>query len=216
MDGMWWNLVLAPPRLVLGSVVCCFVALCLLWRLLRKVACGPRSARALLVPLLLSIGFGGLGAGGIKLGVHLSGYTAISERARVLEVQCVARSPKRLRLYLDPFLADGSRGPTATHDLDGDEWLIGGEVLRFRPFLSKLGLKTYFRISRISGLSEDRIPKRGIAWDRASALSTLLHHLLSRWLFDRQEQVFYQRPDPRAVFEISVEREGCAINKRVR
>src|SRR5262245_33251241 len=115
---------------MLGSVVCLCVGLWLFWRLLRRLVRGPRTAPTLLLFCLLSFVLCGIGLFGLTLSVYLSTYTAFSGRTHVAEVQCVEISPKRLRLYLDPILSDGTRGLTETYDLSGDEWTVGGDVLR--------------------------------------------------------------------------------------
>jgi hypothetical protein len=226
MAEMLWTLLSAPPRLVLGGGLCLCLGLWLFWRFLRRLARGPRSAPALLLSFLLSIALSGVGLLGLTLGAHLSAYTAFSARTRVAEVQCFELSPKKLRLHLDPILGDGTRGPTEIYDLSGDEWTVGGDVLRFRPFLSALGLQTVFRISRVEGRfsdAEEARRQKPTAFDREADplpvwLSLYRHsdHAPLRWLVDGAHgQSISQLPDRRAIFDIFIGKDGFVLTKHL-
>src|SRR5690349_7189271 len=71
--------------------------------------------------LLLGVAFG---AGGILLTIR--GYRTFTNKTHVAEVQCMELAPSKLRVFYVPIEPDGVRGATATYDIDGDEWTVGG------------------------------------------------------------------------------------------
>ena len=82
----------------------------------------------------------GLGAAGLLFA--LRGYQTFTQKTHVAEVQCIELGPGKLRLYFTAVGEGGKKGETRTYDLDGDQWTVSGDVLRFQPYLTVLGLET--------------------------------------------------------------------------
>ena len=88
--------------------------------------------------------------GALSLLAMLQGWRAFTEDPRRRAAVHRAGAHK-LRVYLVPIDNDGARGATEIYDLDGDEWQVGGDVLRFRPFMTALGVQPVFRLTRVEG-----------------------------------------------------------------
>ena len=86
--------------------------------------------------VLLAVGFGAL-----SLLMMLNGWRAFTKKTHVAELQAIELSPHKLRVYFVPIDDDGARGATEIYDLDGDQWQVGGDILRFRPFMTALGVQ---------------------------------------------------------------------------
>src|SRR5258706_12933618 len=90
------------------------------------------------------------GVAALALVVVLQGYQNLTLKTHVAEVQFVELAPGKLRVYYVPMDGD-LRGKTEIYEVAGDEWTVGGDVLRFRPFLTALGVGTVYRVTRIEG-----------------------------------------------------------------
>jgi hypothetical protein len=159
------------------------------------------------------------------LGAALAGYRALATRVRVAEVQCIELQPGKLRLYFVPVERDGVRGPTRTFDLDGDEWTVGGEVLRFRPRFASLGLVPVAGVTRVEGRwhrAEDANAHKPTAYD-------LHEHTLGVWRWLQRNgtrgplkwviegvngSAVSQQADRRAVFDVMLTPNGYILDKR--
>jgi hypothetical protein len=173
--------------------------------------------------LLLAAGFAALG-----LSLALGGYQRFTHKTQVAEVQCVELDRGKLRLYLVPIEPDGLRGATETYDLSGDEWTVGGDVLRFRPLVTALGVSTVFRLSRVEGrwsTAADANQHRATAYDRhpPGALGTPAWLALYRsgargplgWLVaGAHGQAVSQLPDRLAVYNLYVSAGGFILEKK--
>jgi hypothetical protein len=222
----------APHALAVLGVAAGAVALLLwLWMLRRLVgrilgrAQRPRSMVGYLVAIVVSAGCAVIAGLALMLVVALAGYRALLVHTRVAEVQCIELAPGKLRLYFVAIEPDGTRGPTQTYDLDGDEWTVGGEVLRFRRELASLGFRPYAGITRVEG-----------RWHRAADAN---HHLPTaydlhastlgvwRWLQRNGTRgplhwavagvhgsAVSQQPDRLAVFDVMLTADGYVLDKR--
>src|SRR4030095_4879150 len=87
---------------------------------------------------VLAIGFAalfvGVGLAAAGLMFALQSYDMFTRKRLVAEVQCIEMAPSRLRVFYVPIDHDGARGATETYDIDGDQWAVGADVLRFKPF----------------------------------------------------------------------------------
>jgi len=224
LDGAPW------PVVALAAGGLFFGALPLLW-MLRRI--GRFVARRPQVPVGAMRYFMALGTSSVLLGVGvamggilfgLRGYHAFTKRTRVAEVQCVELAPAKMRLTLVPIDGDGQRGATATYDLAGDEWTVGGEVLRFRPFLTMLGVSTVHKVTRVEGRwtrAEDARAHLPTAFDVDGGASTAWLTLERegargplKWLIaGAHGGAVSQQPDTRAVFDLSVTDDGYILDK---
>jgi hypothetical protein len=140
-------------------------------------------------------------------------------------VQCIELKPAKLRLYYVPIEPDGTRGATETYDLDGDEWTVGGDVLRFRPQLTLVGLETVYGITRVEGRwlkADDANHHVATAYDRGGGTSLTWLELYRdgvrgpfKWLIaGAHGQAISQLPDRRAIYDLYVTPNGFVVDKR--
>jgi hypothetical protein len=222
----------APTALIvlgIGGIVLGLMPL--LWiarRLGRTVMRKPQPAVGLtryLSALVTSAFLLGVGLGASGLLLTIRGYHAFTNKTRVAEVQCVELSPHKLRLYYVPIDPEGQRGATQTYDVDGDEWQVGGEVMRFRPFLTPLGLQTVHKVTRVEGRwvnAQDANAHKATAFDLGGGTSSSWLALYRdgargplKWLVDGVHgQSVSQLPDRRAVFDLSITPNGYILDKR--
>jgi hypothetical protein len=216
--------VIALGGLILGALPLAWLGV----RFLRFVGRRPQSrvsiSRYFMTTATSSLLLGiGMGAGGLV--VALEGYRAFSAKSLVAEVQCIELSPSKLRLYYVPIADDGARGEEETYDLDGEEWMISGEVMRFRPFLTPLGVNTVHKVTRVEGRwirAEDANAHRPTAFDRDGRRSKtwtfLFQHgasgLLGLFVDGVHGQAVSQLPDRRALYQLYVTPNGYVLDKR--
>ena len=225
LDGAPFPLVaIAALGLLTGLGVGIYLAVKVVRRV-RKT--DPKPIGALRGAILLSIaaisGGAGMGAGGLV--VALRGYRQFTKRTLVAELQCIELAPRRLRVFYVPISAKGVRGPSETYDVAGDEWTVGGDVLRFRPFLTALGVETVHKVTRIEGRwigAKDANEHGGTAHDIGGGTTSAWLNLYRdgqrgplRWFIDGAHgQAVSQLPDRRALFDLHVTPNGYVLSKR--
>jgi hypothetical protein len=162
----------------------------------------------------------------LALSAALAGYRAFTTKTRVAEVQCIELQPQKLRLYYVAYDDAGKRGETQVFDVDGDEWTVGGEVLRWRPSLTALGLRPVHAVTRVEGRwqsAEDANRHRGTAHDLRAASTLggwtwLKRHGQRgpmRWaVAGAHGSAVSQLPDRRALFDLFVTPDGYVLEKR--
>jgi hypothetical protein len=162
-------------------------------------------------------------SGGLLL--TLRGYRAFTHKTHVAEVQCIELAPSKLRLFYVPIDGEGQRGATATYDLDGDEWTVGGDVLRFKPFLTPLGLETVHKITRVEGRwqrAADANAHKATAFDVDGGTSATwlamyrdgAHGPLRFFVEGVHGQSVSQLPDRRAIYDLFITPNGYVLDKR--
>jgi hypothetical protein len=184
----------------------------------------PVSASRYVMALVTSIVGISVGLVTLSLLAMLQGWRAFTKKTAVAELQCIELSPHKLRVYLVPIETDGARGATEVYDVDGDQWQIGGDVLRFRPFLTALGVQPVFRLTRVEGrwnAAADANAHRATAFDRAPPSTAWLGLYRGadkapvRWLVDGAHgQAVSQLPDRRAVYDVFMTPNGYVVDKR--
>jgi hypothetical protein len=184
----------------------------------------PVSGSRYILATVTSIVGVSVGLAALSLLAMLQSWRAFTKKTHVAELQCIELAPHKMRVYLVPIESDGVRGATEIYDIDGDEWQIGGDVLRFRSFLTALGVETVFRITRVEGRWDSAGAANahaGTAHDRAppSATWTKLYRGVDkaplRWLIaGAHGQAVSQLPDRRAIYDIFVTPNGYIVDKR--
>jgi hypothetical protein len=185
----------------------------------------PVSLARYVLALVTGALFLGAGLAALGLSAALQGWQAFTAKTHAAEVQCIELGPSKLRLYYVPIEPDGTRGATETYDLDGDEWQVGGDILRFRPFLTTLGVKTVFHVTRVEGRwikATDASAHKPTAFDRAGGTSAGWLALYRdggrgpmQWLVaGAHGQSVSQLPDRRAIYDLYVTPNGFVIDKR--
>jgi hypothetical protein len=227
------DVIAEAPRTLLATGVGAAVLALLLWLwLLRRLlgAMFGRDQRAwglgrYLFLLFMAIALGSYGLGAVMIAAALTGYRAFTERTHVAEVQCIDLAPGKLRLYYVELAPDGHRGATRTFDLDGDEWTVGGEVLRWRSALTALGAKPFAGVTRVEGRwshAADANAHKPTAYDlHQDTIGTwrwLQRHGTDgplRWIVDGAHgSAVSQQPDRRALFDLFVTPDGYVLTKR--
>lgn len=184
----------------------------------------PVGAGRYVMALVVSITGIALGFAALSLVVMLQSWRAFTKKTHVAELQAIELGPHKLRVYLVPIDNDGSRGATEIYDVDGDEWQIGGDVVRFRPFMTALGVTPVFRLTRVEGrwlAAADANAHIGSAFDRAPPSAAWLGMYRTadkpplNWLVEGAHgQAVSQLPDRRAVYDIYVTPNGYVVDKR--
>jgi hypothetical protein len=223
-DGRPWLLIVAAAGLVLLGLWPFFW---ILRRMLRRVAGRlqePVAGSRYLVAFVTSLVLLAAGLAALSLAAMLSTWRAFTKKTHVAEVQAIELGPHKIRVYVVPIDSEGARGATEIYDVDGDEWQVGGDVLRFRPFLTALGVETVFRLTRVEGrwsAAGDANTHKGSAYDRLPASSgwRRLYHDADKpplkWLIaGAHGQAVSQQPDRRAVYDLFVTPNGYVLDKR--
>jgi hypothetical protein len=177
------------------------------------------------VALATSAALVGVGLGALSLLFALQTWRAFTDRELVAEVQCIELEQGKLRLYYSPVDAHGVHGAAREYDLAGDQWTVAGDVLRFRPWLTVLGLHTVHRVSRVEGRwtrAADANMHPATAHDVDGGTSAAWLGLYRDgtsgplgWLVDGVHgQAVSQLPDRRAAFDVYITPDGYVLNKR--
>jgi hypothetical protein len=163
-------------------------------------------------------------SGALSLYGALRGWRQFTKKTHVAELQAVELGPHKLRVYLVPIEGDGVRGGTEIYDLDGDEWQVGGDILRFKSFATALGIDPVFRLQRVEGRwvnAADASAHKATAYDRAPPSTAWLSLYRGvdkpplKWMVaGAHGQSVSQLPDRRAVFDIYVTPNGYIVDKR--
>jgi hypothetical protein len=213
------------------AVVALLVAVWPVWWMLKRAVRGvgnrpqvPIGGGRYLLALVTSLIALAVGIATLSLLAMLQSWQAFTKKTHVAEIQCIELAPHKLRVYLVPIEADGTRGATEIYDVDGDQWEVGGDVLRFRPIVNALGVDTVFRLTRVEGRwdsAADANSHKGSAHDRAppSTMWASLYRGTDRaplkWLIaGAHGQYVSQLPDRRAVFDVYVTANGYVLDKR--
>ncbi len=71
--------------------------------------------------------------------------------------------------------------------VNGDQWMIEGDILKWQPWLTPLGLDTRYRLTRISGryldIKKERSAPRSVFSLANNSTATTEHHPLWGWLY---------------------------------
>jgi hypothetical protein len=213
------------------AVVALLLGLWPLWWMLKRLGRGvtnrpqpPVAGSRYVLAVIAAIVGVAAALAALSLLAMLQSYRMFTKKTHVAEVQCIELAPHKLRVYLVPIERDGIRGGTEVYDVDGDQWTVGGDVLRFRPFLTALGLETVARLTRVEGRwdsAADANTHKGSAHDRAPP-STAWAKLYRgadrapvRWMVaGAHGQAVSQLPDRRAVYDVFVTPNGYVLDKR--
>ncbi len=224
-DGAPWSLlIIAGAGLILGLMPLFWI----LRRMGRAVLRRPQPAVAktrYLTALATSAVLLSVGVAASGLLMTLRGYRAFTKRTHVAELQCIELNPGHLRVYYVPIEGDGVRGATETYDLDGDQFTVGGDVLRFRPWLTFLGVTTIYKVNRIEGRwnkAADANAHKATAFDIGGGEGSSWLNLyrdgtrgpLKYAIAGAHGGAVSQLPDRRAVYDLFVTDDGYIVDKR--
>ena len=92
-----------------------------------------------------------VGVAALALAAGLRAYDVFTRETLIVRIHCVPTTQaRRFRLYYQPV-----QGPSTDYLLDGDQWAIDGEILKWDPRLLLLGFQTLQKPTRISGRYAD-------------------------------------------------------------
>ena len=129
--------------------------------------------------LLSAVVYVALGAVLGSVFVLLHFFDAFSNETLVARVVVTQMSPPAFELTYTPAVAGGE--PQDVH-LEGDQWAVSGGIIKWHPWFTALGLKSYHRPMRLSG-QFSRVA------DQRSHLPTV--YPLESDLLDRFWEAFY-------------------------
>ncbi|MBI3615797.1 MAG: hypothetical protein HY211_04680 [Candidatus Omnitrophica bacterium] len=91
-----------------------------------------------------------LGALGLLLG--LRSYQVFTQEELVAVVRCQAPSNRSTDEFLLEFtpVTDGIRGSSRKLPIRGDQWMVGGDILKWHPWLNWIGFKNCHKLTRIN------------------------------------------------------------------
>jgi hypothetical protein len=109
-------------------------------------------------------------------------YQALTSRVLVATVRATPLSgqSQTMTVVYTPVI-NGTAGQAQTFTIKGDEWLLGGDIIKWSDWVNLLGVHTGYRITRLMGYYQDANDyrtKKVSAYDLASAhdtVSTFLH-----------------------------------------
>jgi hypothetical protein len=109
-------------------------------------------------------------------------YRALTSRVLVATVRAtpLADHAQTMTVVYTP-VTNGETGRPETFTIQGDAWVLGGDIIKWSDWLNVLGVHTGYRITRLMGYYQDANDyrtKRVSAYDLASAhdtVTTLLH-----------------------------------------
>lgn len=80
-------------------------------------------------------------------------YMSFADETLIAEVSISRRGAQRFELSYSPVME--GMGGTRYFDLSGDQWSVSGGIVKWHPWLTALGLKSYHKPMRVSGQYSD-------------------------------------------------------------
>jgi hypothetical protein len=163
-------------------------------------------------------------AAGAALLLALHGFRVFDQKTWVAEVQCVETGPGKLLVYYAP-VKDGTLQPTQRFEIAGDQWSLGGDILRWRWWMTLLGMRTVYKVARIEGRymsARDYKDRAFTAFDIDGGTSPAWQRLYRDHdalpFGPMVEAVYgnaiYQFPDRRVFYDVFVTTSGFTLEKR--
>lgn len=191
-------------------------------------ASGLASRLKLLAAASIWMLLGALMAGGLIL---LQLFQAFAGETLIAQAVATKRSPAQFELVYTP-LGSGPPGAVATASsertkhliLEGDQWAISGGIIKWHPWLTGLGVRSYHKPMRLSGQFADVAQQRAhlptvYALEPAADRVWELFYRLDRYL-PFVEAVYgssaYVYVEPNVAYEIYVTPSGYLIKRKAR
>jgi hypothetical protein len=125
-----------------------------------------------------------IGLGIALIGLNMATYARLSYERPVAEVTVHAVDPAR-KLYAVAVRRLDTITPAHSCELQGDEWIIGGHVRRWKPWVNLLGLDSGYTLDQLANkyVSADEGEGKPITvCDIESARPTIDRYVPGRWL----------------------------------
>ena len=176
-----------------------------------------------LIWLLFSLVFFASATAAASLAMTLRTYRAFTDRTRVARIDCAPVTDNPDYQLILRYLPDenGKLGIASHYLLKGDQWEIGGDVLKWDPRLTWLGLRTCHKVTRISShalRAEEEAQGAHSSYNLGGGTDKLwlwLHKHGHRLPF--VEAVYgsavFTLPDAEQSFELTIGPDGYALKK---
>ena len=124
-------------------------------------------------------------AAGIALFLSLRSFSVFNREDLVAVVQCEPAPPGSTHSFLLEVtqMANGVPGKRESFPMAGDQWSIGGDILKWKPWLTFLGAKSCHKLTRLSSRYEqakDEMERPHVVYDLNGG-STFPWSWLYRW-----------------------------------
>ncbi len=116
----------------------------------------------------------------ISVAINLYSYSVFNDEQLAAEVRIESLGPQYFRVYFIP-----KDQPAQLFEIRGDEWQVDARILKWHGLATMAGLKTVYRMERISGRYRDLKQERN-AQRTAHALSDARG--LDLWQWSRENQ----------------------------
>ena len=91
-------------------------------------------------------------AAAVLLAQNIQTYARLTHVRPVATIQLRQLAPQYFEVtVIQPPLAEGGAARTAIYPVNGDDWRIEAQVLKWKPWANVLGLDTQYRLDRLSG-----------------------------------------------------------------
>jgi hypothetical protein len=156
----------------------------------------------------------------VMAGMLLRSYKNFTSRELVARIHCLPLSttPPRMQLTLLGDVA--STVETNQFEIDGDQWTIEGNVLKWSDWLSLFGLRANYKLTRVRGRYLDTQQEQE-SKSSVFALSDETSDKMWSWLFRRGETLplvqavygnsVYTYPDANKIFNLYVTIDGFML-----
>jgi hypothetical protein len=110
-------------------------------------------------------------------------YSVLAREQQIATVRCVERRANGSYLLELIPMHDGVSGAGKVYILNGDQWVVGGDLLKWRPWVSVLGARPLYKLTRL----ESRYLKAGDEMNKPRTVIELNggSSRLWRWLHQR-------------------------------
>ncbi len=101
-----------------------------------------------------ALGGGAIAAAAIAslLALNVQTYARLTHERPVARLTMVQKGPQLFDITVtQPPLLDGGAERSAVYSVNGDEWRIEAQVLKWKPWANVLGLDAQYRLDRLSG-----------------------------------------------------------------
>jgi len=221
-----WIADMAVPLFVVAAVMVVAGAILFIAQLIQLVpfsrtARGKRGVLRRIMGALLSACLVLFGLFVLMLVMFSRTYEVFTREKPVARIHCVLVEGRDYNMILRfAPLTTGRTGEASLYRLKGDQWAIGGHILRWHPWLNILGLDTGYRITRLEGRYlhvEDETTEARTIYDlgewRMQGIWQWIyrHHEDIPWVKAAYGSTVYTFPDKDKVFLVAVTHSGFTM-----
>ncbi len=108
--------------------------------------------RLRLVGSLIWIAVISLSAAMVFAGLFSRAFIKFNEESLIAKIRCTAAKNKVYDFNLEYTpVVKGKNKPAAVFPIKGKEWMVSGDIIKWKPILNLFGVRTYYRVTRLSG-----------------------------------------------------------------